>query len=680
MISLPISDREASRVEMVQSFGLVGQPRDSLHDEVAALARDLAGAESALVSLVSSERNWFAGVANFPDPDQCRWTSFCTHVVADPDRPLWVEDAKLDFRFVNNGYVVGEPYLRFYAGVPILVNGYAVGSLCVLDRTPRPHDPVLAGRLGGLASIVGADLATRHRVQSLKHSLVASADALIDCDDNGLITEWSRGAERLFGFEAADAVGRNISIIVPPDMRAGHAAGFEHWRSTGNARLERRLELTAQAKDGSPVHIELWMSVTHINGVRHIHANIRDISTRKRQAAELLAAKMEAEASNSAKSTFLANMSHELRTPLNGVVAVADLLSKTILTPHQTELTSIIQSSSDQLRRLIGDILDLARIESGEIEFADSPMSLPAVLSDVENLSTVMAQAKGLSLVIDVASNVSGLVMGDALRLKQVLTNLVSNAVKFTETGSVTLSLTQSGSGFRFEVADTGIGFTEDQQAKIFERFQQADGSITRRFGGTGLGLAISRQLVAAMGGELECTGQPGRGAAFWFSLPLRAAVQPTPTSEPAGEARLGMGRALVVDDNATNRRVAELLLNSIGADVVSVEDGEQAVAAFAGARFDVILMDMMMPVMDGIAATQAIRCIEAAQNLVRTPILMLTANSLPDHIAASLAAGADAHLAKPINAAGLFETLSSLCDVRGQSSSLESTTLVASR
>ena len=678
MITLPVSDREACRVEMVQSFGLVGQPRAALHDEVAALARDLAGVDTALVSLVSSDRNWFAGTANFPHSDQCRWTSFCTHVVADPDRPLWVEDAKLDFRFADNRYVVGEPYLRFYAGIPILVNGYAVGSLCVLDSTPRPLDPVLAARLAGLAKIVGADLATRHQVQTLRKSLVDSADALIDCDDTGSITDWSQGAERLFGFSQAEALGRKVNIICPPDRIEAHERGFAHWHQSGNARLGRRIELTAQAKDGSPVDIELWMSVTHINGVRHIHSNIRDISTRKRQATELLAAKLEAEAANLAKSTFLANMSHELRTPLNGVVAVADLLSKTGLTPHQTELTSIIQSSSDQLRRLIGDILDLARIESGEIELADTSMSLSAVVSDVENLSSVMAQAKGLSLVTDVAADVSGLVMGDALRLKQVLTNLVSNAVKFTETGSVTLRLSQSCSGYRFEVVDTGIGFTDEQRANIFERFQQADGSITRRFGGTGLGLAISRQLVTAMGGELDCQGQPGSGAAFWFTLPLRAAEQLTPTPEPTGGADLGMGRALVVDDNPTNRRVAELLLNSVGADVVSVEDGEQAVDAFLNGRFDVILMDMMMPVMDGLAATQAIRRIEVARRLVRTPILMLTANSLPDHVAASLDAGADAHLAKPINAAGLFEMLSDLCGGQDQAASPDSHPMAA--
>ncbi len=652
---------------MVRSFGLVDKPRVALHEEVAALARDLAGTATALVSLVESERNWFAGVANFPDRDQCRWTSFCTHVVAHPHGPLWIADATLDFRFIKNRYVVGDPYLRFYAGAPIIVNGYAVGSLCVLDGTPRPFDADLAGRLSRLANIVADDLATRHQAQSLRHSLAASADALIDANDHGVITTWSQGAERLFQFTEEEAVGRNISLIIPPELLAAHAHGFEHWRQSGAARLERRIELKAQRKDGSRVDIDLWMSVAHIQGVRHIHSNIRDISERKRQALELLAAKSDAEAANLAKSTFLANMSHELRTPLNGVIAVTDLLSKTGLSEHQTELTSIIQSSSDQLRRLVGDILDLARIESGELLLAESPMSLTDLVNDVRNLSSLAAQAKGLSLVCDLTSESGGPVLGDALRLKQVLTNLVSNAVKFTETGSVTLQVTRVATGFRFEVSDTGIGFNEDQRAVIFERFQQADGTITRRFGGTGLGLSISRELVSAMGGELDGSGRSGVGASFWFTLPLQELTESDATGETSEDVVSDIGRVLVVDDNATNRRVAELLLNSIGSDVVCVGDGLQAVDAFMLERYDVILMDMMMPVMDGIAATKAIRRVEQERRLARTPIVMLTANNLPQHIAASLEAGADIHLAKPINAEGLFNALGRLADINAE-------------
>ncbi len=644
-------------MEMVRSFGLLDQPRATLHDEVAALARDLSGAAAGLVTLVDSERNWFAGIANFPDSDQCRWTSFCTHVVARPGDMVWVADARLDFRFADNPYVVGEPHLRFYAGAPIVVNGYAVGTVCVLDRDPRPFDAALAGRLGRLANMIADDLAARHRVGSLQRSLVASADALIDCDEGGITTQWSDGAERLFGFTAAEAIGRNINIIVPPDQIAAHDRGLQRWRESGAARLERRIELVAQRKDGSHLDIELWMSVAHINGVRHIHSNIRDISSRKQQAAELLSAKIEAEAATLAKSTFLSNMSHELRTPLNGVIAVTDLLAKSDLSESQREMTAIIQSSSDQLRRLVGDILDLAHVESGEFRLAETPMKLVETVEDVRNLLTLQAQEKGLSLVSDIQVDDGLAVLGDPVRVKQVLTNLVSNAVKFTERGSVTIRLARAATGFRFEVSDTGIGFGAELQAVIFERFRQADGSITRRFGGTGLGLAISRELVAAMGGELECHGQPGQGAAFWFTLPLQT-IEAVSEAAPSMEADVGIARVLVVDDNPTNRRVAELILQSVGSEVVCAEDGHQAVEMFMHGRFDAILMDMMMPVMDGIAATQAIRRIEQAGALGRTPVVMLTANTLPEHVSASLDAGADAHLAKPVTPQALFGTL----------------------
>lgn len=658
MITLPNADRENSRVEMVRSFGLIGEPRPAIHDEVAALARDLSGASTALVSLVDSQRNWFAGIANFPDADQCRWDSFCTHVVAAPDELLWVEDARADFRFATNPYVLNKPFLRFYAGMPIVVNGFPVGSLCVLDSQPKAYDPVFVRQLERLARIVGDDLANRHKVRSLRQSLLASADALIDCDDHGVITDWSAGAERLFGFARAEALGKRINIIIPPDRAEAHDRGFEHWRKSGAARFERRIELLAQRKDGSPVNIELWMSVTHIHGVRHIHSNVRDITERKQNAAELLAAKVEAEAANKAKSTFLANMSHELRTPMNGVVAVADLLAKTGLNPQQSELVSIIQSSSGQLLRLVGDILDLSRIESGEMVLVSSPMSLRDLIREVTGGLEVAASEKHLSLSVSIDPAVSEQVEGDATRLKQVLTNLVSNAIKFTESGSVTVTVRRAGEDVRFEVHDTGIGFSEEQRAVIFERFQQADGSITRKFGGTGLGLAISRELVAVMGGELDCCGSTGEGASFWFTLPLRPVATVAAPVENAAEVHTTNSRALVVDDNATNRRVAELLLQSVGADVVSVEDGQQAVDAFRRERYDVILMDMMMPVMDGLAATKAIRRIEAKQRLRHTPIIMLTASSLPEHITASMDAGADLHLLKPINAAALFDAL----------------------
>ena len=648
------------RVEMVRSFGLIDQARAPHHEEIALLARELAGSHWAVVSLVDAERIWFAGASNFSGRDADRWSSFCTHVISAPEHVLWIEDTTADFRVAHAEMVTGGPRVRFYAGAPVMVNGYAVGTVCVFDPDPRPFDPVLARSLTRLATMVGEDLASRHREQSLRSVLLASADALIDCDNQGVITCWSESAEQLFGFAASEAIGSKIDIIVPPDRKAAHSAGFTKWSSGGGARLGRRIDLEACRKDGTLVDIELWMSVAHERGVPHVHANIRDISERKAHAAALQRATEAAEAANEAKTAFLANMSHELRTPLNGVIGVVDLLAQTEQSDRQQELTAIIKASSDQLGRLIGDILDLARIESGAVVLEQRPMSIQEVLQSVSALSALSAEAKGIELRLHLASDLGGAVLGDPLRLKQVLTNMVSNAVKFTDSGFVSLEVGREDDAYTFTVRDTGIGFSPEQREVIFGRFQQADGTITRRFGGTGLGLAISSDLVAAMGGSLDCESTPGRGARFWFTITLgpvnTALTRPTSRTAPPS-----MGRVLVVDDNATNRRVAELILQSAGIEVAFAENGDEAVDAFLTERFDAILMDMMMPVLDGAEATRIIRDLERTHRADPTPIIMLTANSLPQHIEASLAAGADRHLAKPVTAAALFEALSAV-------------------
>lgn len=661
MITLPTTERELNRVDMVRSVGLLDQSRPTQHDEIALLARELADSRWALVTLVDAERVWFSGAANYPGADSCRWSSFCTHVISTPDHTTWIADARKDFRFSHSASVVGGPGLRFYAGAPVLVNGYAVGTVCVFDPAPRAFDASLCRSLERLAAVVAEDLAARHREQALRTALAESADALIECDEHGTITGWSDDSGAVFGFSSTEALGSNITIIVPPDQKVAHSRALERWRLGGTARVGRRLEFSACRKDGSRIDIELWMSVAQVRGIRQIHANIRDISERTAQAADLRRAIKGAEAANRAKTTFLTNMSHELRTPLNGVIGVVDLLSRTPQSDHQRELTSIIKASSDQLRRLIGDILDLARIESGELILHEAPISLSDLIADVAAVARLAAEEKGITLHTELDPCLADQVLGDALRLKQVLTNLVANAVKFTAAGRIAIRVVRSGDIYRFEVSDTGIGFDPDQREILFGRFQQADGTITRRFGGSGLGLAICSELVTAMGGELDCQGTTGEGASFWFTVPLVEVHVPVPDTVRTVDQVQGHGRVLVVDDNPTNRRVAELILQTIGVQVTCVEDGQQAVEAFLASPFDAILMDMMMPVMDGTTATRTIRGIEGDTGLARTPIIMLTANSLPDHVEASLDAGADLHLPKPITPDALFGALATV-------------------
>jgi len=378
-------------------------------------------------------------------------------------------------------------------------------------------------------------------------------------------------------------------------------------------------------------------------------------------------ARRRAEEANRAKSEFLANMSHEIRTPLNGVVSMADSLARRDLDAQEHEMVELIRSSGATLERLLSDILDSAKIESGQVTLEPVAFNLEQAVSDVAALWRVKAEDKGVALNVDFDPALSGFVEGDAVRLRQVLNNLVSNALKFTADGVVSISVQASEGGRAvFRVSDTGVGFDAEQKGRIFTRFQQADGSITRRYGGTGLGLAISTALVDLMGGGLDCESTPGEGSAFWFEIALPAA-DPVVAEPAAGNDMVDVAsaplRILLADDHPANRKVVEIMLSATAMEMVAVEDGRQALDAFADGGFDLVLMDMQMPVMDGLTATRSIREFETDRGLPRTPVIMLTANAMAEHVEAGRAAGADGHLTKPVTLASLFEAISAAMD-----------------
>ncbi|WP_309644440.1 ATP-binding protein [Phenylobacterium sp.] len=365
-----------------------------------------------------------------------------------------------------------------------------------------------------------------------------------------------------------------------------------------------------------------------------------------------------------AQGEFLANMSHEIRTPLNGVNALSNALAKSHLSPQQREMANTIQSSGVMLERLLTDILDLARIDPDGMALEVEPFDLAAAVQSVTSLMTARAQSRGLELRLVLAPAAHAEVLGDATRLKQILTNLISNAIKFTDQGHVDLVVRPQDGMWRFDVRDTGIGFDPAAKARMFQRFQQADGGITRRFGGTGLGLAISRGLAAKMGGSLDGDSEPGSGAVFTLVVPLPTAPTPPAVQDAAVPAAAPEGpplRVLVSEDHPVNRMVVEMLLDSIGAEVVSTHDGQAACEAFEAQPFDVILMDMQMPVMDGLTAIRRIRERERARQMRRTPIIMVTANALPEHRAAGMAAGADLFVTKPVDGDSLLGAMAQL-------------------
>ncbi len=394
-----------------------------------------------------------------------------------------------------------------------------------------------------------------------------------------------------------------------------------------------------------------------------------DITDLKNDAQALAEARDAAQAANAAKSQFLANMSHEIRTPLNGVIGLAQALARTGLSSQQAEMLDLIQSSGRTLQALLSDILDLARVESGRLELSEEAFDLGRAVREAAQLYEASARDKGLQFFVEIAPEVDGWITGDQVRLKQVLTNLVSNAVKFTSEGFVSLTAAPgpAGSGvptLRFSVEDTGIGFDGQTRERLFSRFEQADGAITRKFGGSGLGLAISRQLAEMMGGDLDCESEPGGGSAFILTVPFKAAQPPVAAVVAASEddaLAARTVRVLLADDHPVNRRVVEMILAQADVSLTSVEDGAQAVQAMRDGDYDLVLMDMQMPVMDGLTATREIRLHEAAMGLARTPIVMLTANALPDHVKAAEAAGVDRHLPKPFDAADLLHLIVAL-------------------
>ncbi|QUD87685.1 hybrid sensor histidine kinase/response regulator [Phenylobacterium montanum] len=373
------------------------------------------------------------------------------------------------------------------------------------------------------------------------------------------------------------------------------------------------------------------------------------LASRRRLESQLREALSEAQAASVAKGDFLANMSHEIRTPLTAIIGFSGLLESTPDLPAQAELyVERISRSGRALLSIVNDILDFSRMEAGQVTLAPRAIDPEILARETLDLVAEQAAAKGLDLRLETSGR-PGFVEADGERLQQVLLNLVTNAVKFTPRGSVTVRLERDGERLRLAVTDTGVGVPQAVRQRLFERFWQVDNSSTRLHGGTGLGLAICKSLVELMGGEIGVEGREGEGSTFWFVVPAPAA-QPAPAPDEAEDIdglEVGSAHILVVDDVAANRELVRAMLAALGHSLVEAEGGAEAVEAAARERFDVILMDMQMPGMDGLAATRAIR--SASPLNAATPILALSANVLPAQVAHCLEAGMDDHLAKPI-------------------------------
>ncbi len=544
-------------------------------------------------------------------------------------------------------------------------------------RIVREHGEVVRDEDGAPLRMLGAvqdvteqralRAASRRSEDMLAGMMAISPEAIVVTDSEGLIRFFSAGAEAVFGYSQAEVLGSRVERLMPPDAREAHRRHVEGFGAgeRSSLRMHDRTEIRGLRRNGESFPAEASLARLETAEGQFYAAIVRDLSDRRANEQRLLEAWEAAERASRSKSVFLANMSHEIRTPLNGILGVAQALARTPLSPSQQEMVQLMEVSGRALESLLGDILDLAKVDAGRLVVCCEPFDLRALAVEVHALFAASAREKGVDLRLEIGPGADAWFAGDALRIRQVLSNLLSNAVKFTREGEIRLSVaaceTGTGGAVRLSVSDTGVGFDAAQAERLFERFEQADGSTTRNFGGTGLGLAISRSLVELMGGSISAAGERGKGAVFTVDLPLQRAVPP-PTCGPdtaattAADARTA--RVLLAEDHPTNRRVIELILDQTPVSLEMVENGEQAVAAWARGDYDLVLMDMQMPVMDGLTAIREIRAREAALGRPPVRIVTLTANALPEHRRASEEAGADDFLTKPVNAARLIEAV----------------------
>ncbi len=463
-----------------------------------------------------------------------------------------------------------------------------------------------------------AEEALRNSEERLRTVINASKDAMIAVGENGLITLFNPAAEHMFRRAAQEMLGRPLDCLMPEEYHDLHRQYVAGYFTAGepHGAVGKTVELPALRADGQQFQMELSLSIGQHGGKRFALALIRDVTDRKRAETELEQAKEAAEAANRAKSAFLANISHEIRTPMNGIIGMTELALATNLNKEQHEYLDTVLRCGNSLLRLLNDVLDLSKIEAGKLVIETTDLDVVELVESVADMLAIRAAAKRLELICDIDPGVPRFLRGDPVRLRQVLVNLVGNAVKFTREGEVIVGAKvehEAGNdvSLGFRVSDTGIGIPEHRQQAIFETFIQGDGTTARQYGGTGLGLAISRQIVKLLDGEVSVESEPGKGSTFHFTVPLKRVETPGqhPTMLPEQPDGLRGRRILVVDDNATVRRVLQVTLRSWGCDTVLAAAGSEALelaktACAAGHPF----VDVHMPEMSGVEVGRALR------------------------------------------------------------------------
>jgi two-component system sensor histidine kinase/response regulator len=500
--------------------------------------------------------------------------------------------------------------------------------------------------------------------------LETALDAFMGIDSEGMVVDWNAQAVAMFGWSREEAVGKSFNRLITPERF--YALADEGRRSflaaVPRPVLNNRLEIVAMHRDGHEFPAELTVSGIKLDGVELVTAFVRDITERKRFEQDLREAKEAAEAANQAKSTFLATMSHEIRTPMNGILGMTELVLDTELTAEQREHLGLVRLSAESLLSIINDILDFSKIEAGKLELESIPFDLRESLGETMKGLSFRAHQKKIELIYDVRPEVPETLLGDPGRIRQVLINLVGNAIKFTDRGEIVVTVDEQSEGLNatrlhFAVKDSGVGVPAEKQERIFEAFSQADGSMARKYGGTGLGLTICRHLVELMEGRIWMESQPGQGSTFHFTILVGVRDAPAARYAPVQPVQLRDVRVLIVDDNFANRHVLEGMVTRWGMRPTQAEDGRAGLQALQGANstgqpFPLVLLDSEMPEMDGFAFAELVR---KDPSLAGTMIMMLTSAGRAGDAARCLALGISAYLVKPARPRELLDGICAL-------------------
>ena len=600
------------------------------------------------------------------------------------ERVIAATDARTDPRTREflTGYL--EP-LNIHAmlDVPLRRGQDVIGVLCV-EHVGEPRawtidEQNFAISTANLIAVAIADERRREALSQVAQSdarahliLDTAHDAFVGMDADSRIVSWNAQAEKTFGWTREEALGCNLAeTIIPPAFREAHKKGMKRFLATGEAPVvNRRLELRGLHRNGHefPIEITITLPMRRDDGY-FFGAFLRDISDRLERDEALRSAKDAAEAATRAKSEFLANMSHELRTPLNGVIGYSQLLQRDRgLTNSQREALDAITKCGAHLLELINDVLDLSKIEAGRIDIEQTATDLPQLITDLGHVIGEAARRKGLVLNLSIDPDVPARVVLDGRHLRQILLNLLGNAVKFTAKGQVSLEIARNDDALTFAVADTGPGIDTGELSKIFEAFTQTSSGAAA--GGTGLGLTISRHLLQVMGADLQVHSVVGEGSRFYFTLPLVAAGEDAALSglssaQPTLYARLAPGQqvtALVVDDSTVSRRILASLLESAGLQVITAAGGLEGIALAREHHPDVIFMDVKMADLDGFSATRRLVADEATKNI---PVIAVTASAFGNTKEAARDAGCVEYLPKPVRAEALFAALKTYLGVQ---------------